>query len=531
MYLKKDRGQNSQHKHLPIRTSVLVVIVILCFAGFGGIFGSLFIATQDFEEKTAIQTAARYTDALKEFRTLYTSEVVARVRGSEIEVTHDYLLREKAIPLPATLSMELGRRLGGFGSRVNIRLYSAYPFPWRKDGGVKDDFEREALEQLKKEPSQPYFQFETSNGQSVLRYATADLMRPACVGCHNSHPDTPKNDWNVGDVRGVLEVTIPTGSVTVGKLEGLSEAFGIAMTLTVLGLILIGLVIARQRQDAILVARQANELRQVRDGLEVRVEERTRELKQSEERILEAKNEAEAANQAKSQFLSSMSHELNTPMNAILGFGELLSSNVSEPLSENQKNSVDYILAGGHNLQILVENILLFTEITDHKIETILEAENVNELVEANIKYFKVEAELLGINLISEFPKEELPMISIDPGYGSEIIKAFLSNAIRFSKEEGEIIVSTMLVGNDRVRITIKDTGKGIAKEYWGEVFLPFHRLDMEDSSVSGAGVGLSIAKTLAELMGGSVGFESEEKVGSAFWVEFKVAESTKILE
>ena len=162
-------------------------------------------------ESAALGEASRFTQALAEFRTLYTSEVVVRAQQRGIEVTHDYVTRERAIPLPATLSMLLGQRIGQAGSGATVRLFSNHPFPWRTKGGAQDDFEQQAIEQLQQNPAQPFFRFEEVSGKGVLRYATADLMRASCISCHNSHPDSPKTDWKVGDVRGVLEVTLPLG--------------------------------------------------------------------------------------------------------------------------------------------------------------------------------------------------------------------------------------------------------------------------------------------------------------------------------
>ena len=165
--------------------------------------------TTKLVESASLQGTFLYSQSLEELRTIYTSEVVERVRGHGIEVTHDYAKREGAIPLPATLSMELGKRIGERGSGMQVRLYSDYPFPWRKDGGPRDDFEREALRQLRQHPDRPYSRFEDFQGRWSLRYATADRMRPSCISCHNTRPDSPKTDWKQGDVRGVLEVVRP----------------------------------------------------------------------------------------------------------------------------------------------------------------------------------------------------------------------------------------------------------------------------------------------------------------------------------
>ena len=91
----------------------------------------------------------------------------------------------------------------------SARLYSNHPFPWRSESSTLDEFEKRAIQQLSDSPGEPYYEFEKSPDGGYLRYATADIMRPACVRCHNLHPQSPKRDWKVGDLVGVLEISMP----------------------------------------------------------------------------------------------------------------------------------------------------------------------------------------------------------------------------------------------------------------------------------------------------------------------------------
>jgi PAS domain S-box-containing protein len=192
-----------------LQERTLLVILILLLIGSAGFYWQLSSLSTQLVHTMALQNASVVSRALAEFRSLYTSEVVDRVVAHGIEVTHDYADRAGAIPLPATMSVLLGNRIGeAAATKAKVRLYSAYPFPWRKDGGAKDDFERQALEELGRQPEQPFFRFEEFEGRPTLRYATADRMRPKCVTCHNTHPSSPKKDWKVGDLRGVLEVNL-----------------------------------------------------------------------------------------------------------------------------------------------------------------------------------------------------------------------------------------------------------------------------------------------------------------------------------
>jgi phosphoserine phosphatase RsbU/P len=238
--------------------TVLVLTIMFC-VGVAAILWHLVNLSSALVEMSALQGTARYSEALMEFRTLYTSEVVVRAQTHGIEVTHDYRTKPGAIPLPATLSIELGKRIGMQGSGLQVRLYSDYPFPWRTDGGARDAFERDALRYLQRNPDQPFTRFEDFQGRRSLRYATADRMRQACVGCHNGHPASPKTDWKVGDVRGVLEVIRPMDSVIAQSRAGLRETIALMGGICALSLGGLALVIGRLRQTTVELERQVDE--------------------------------------------------------------------------------------------------------------------------------------------------------------------------------------------------------------------------------------------------------------------------------
>ncbi len=265
--------QTTPWSRLLFDRTVLVLGVMLC-AGIGVALWSIRQFSHDLAESTALQYATLYARSIEEFRTLYTSEVVSRARDHGMEVTHDYAARDGAIPLPATLSMALGSRIAEAASGVEVRLYSDYPFPWRTDGGSRDEFEAEAMRQLQQHPEQPFYRFEEFRGRLSLRYATADLMRSSCVSCHNTHPDTPKADWVEGDVRGSLEVVFPLDNTVSGiqaNMWNLSALFAVMALLGVSGLTL---VFGRLRRNS--------------EELEQRVASRTADLLKTTEELGES---------------------------------------------------------------------------------------------------------------------------------------------------------------------------------------------------------------------------------------------------
>jgi serine/threonine protein kinase len=156
----------------------------------------------------ALDSAAQQSELLEVMNEFYSENVVERAQG--VPATHDYASRKGAIPLPATMTIELGKQLSDkSASGMEVRLSSDFPFRTRPGGGPRDDFEREALESLRRNPGEPYYRFEEYGGRTTLRYATARRMRDTCIRCHNTHPDSTKTDWEVGDVRGVLEIVRP----------------------------------------------------------------------------------------------------------------------------------------------------------------------------------------------------------------------------------------------------------------------------------------------------------------------------------
>ena len=207
-----DSKKNSIDIKLPFwfkyfRLLSFAILVVLGFL----FFRNLLTIESQITDAAAINIANNYLQTIESFRTLYASKVVETVKNQGVEVTHDYHQKKGAIPLPATFSRELAMHISkktNYG--IEFRLYSMYPFPWRiKDYKPLDNFERDAFTAIKENKKNPFYLIEDQNGKRVLRYAKADIMLASCVSCHNSHPQTPKSDWKVGDLRGILEVSFP----------------------------------------------------------------------------------------------------------------------------------------------------------------------------------------------------------------------------------------------------------------------------------------------------------------------------------
>ncbi|MFN0315321.1 MAG: CHASE3 domain-containing protein [Burkholderiales bacterium] len=235
----------------------------------------------------------------------------------------------------------------------------------------------------------------------------------------------------------------------------------------------------------------------------------------------EAKLAAEKANLAKSEFLSSMSHELRTPLNAILGFAQIMESS-SPPPAPSQKRSIDQILKAGWFLLELINEILDLSLIEAGKLALSREAVCLSEVMRECQAMMEPQARKRGIGMT--FPRFELPrFINADRTRIKQVLINLISNAIKYNVPGGRVTVECALIRSDSIRISVRDTGKGLAPEQLAQLFQPFNRLGKEYSAEEGTGIGLVVAKRLVELMGGVIGVESTAGAGSVFWIEMSV--------
>ena len=231
-----------------------------------------------------------------------------------------------------------------------------------------------------------------------------------------------------------------------------------------------------------------------------------------------AKSAAEKANLAKSEFLSAMSHELRSPLNAILGFAQLMESASPQP-TNSQKESIAQILQAGWHLLNLINEILDLAGVESGKVSLSLEPVSLGEVMSECRAMMVTSAEQHGIQMT--FPPFKQPrFVWADQTRLKQIIINLLSNAIKYNKPQGSLIVDLEELGSERIRFSITDSGAGLAQEKIGQLFQPFNRLGQEAGVVSGTGIGLFVTKQLVELMGGVIGVQSTLGVGSVFWVE-----------
>ncbi|HEY9624000.1 MAG TPA: adenylate/guanylate cyclase domain-containing protein [Crinalium sp.] len=254
--------------NLLLKRIVLVLTLMLCVAG-GIALSNMSQLSTSLIQAQAIQDLTLHAQTLTQAINLYSDAAVDRAKTvNGVIVTHDYLTHTGGIPLPSTFAIELGERISEQDEEMAARLYSDYPFPWRKaKGGPKDAFERDAIAYLRQNPQKPFIRFEQANGHTIVRYAEASLMKPTCVACHNRDEDSPKRDWEVGDVGGVWEISESLDDFVKKVNHNLRGTLFMLGGMSVLGLSGVTLVIGKLRRTA--------------KELEGRVTERTADLVQA----------------------------------------------------------------------------------------------------------------------------------------------------------------------------------------------------------------------------------------------------------
>jgi PAS domain S-box-containing protein len=264
-------------------------------------------------------------------------------------------------------------------------------------------------------------------------------------------------------------------------------------------------------QGVFLTARDVTELKRLE-----------RALQENNVELERATTAAEKASLAKSDFLTSMSHDLRAPLNTILGFAQLIDSDIPPPTLA-QAASVEQILRSGWYLLELIDEIVDLSQIESGKLVLSMEPTSLTEVLRECQAMMVPQGRRCGINMT--FPPSGIPyFVDADRTRLKQVFISLLSNAIKYNQLNGTVVVdcamSTSVGTPERIRVSISDTGAGVSPDRMLQIFEPFNRPQRVRSEEDGTGIGLAMSKRLVELMGGLIGVESTVGSGSVFWFE-----------
>jgi PAS domain S-box-containing protein len=255
-----------------------------------------------------------------------------------------------------------------------------------------------------------------------------------------------------------------------------------------------------------------------RTGLIAAIARDVTQRREAEEQLKELNTKLEQATGAKDAFLTRMSHDLRTPLTAVVGFAQLLDS---DTLTPDQADSVRQILKAGRHLTQMIDEVLQVVRASAGAVPLSVEPLDIAQVVGDAVDLIRPSAARRRLRVTTAFPTGEHEWALGDRQRTTEIVLNLLSNAVKYNREEGSIHVA--LTATEAVmRVAVTDTGFGLSPEQTARVFNPFERLDAAQRHIEGTGLGLALAKAMAELMNGTVGVESTVDRGSTFWLELK---------
>jgi signal transduction histidine kinase len=495
----------------------------------------------DNARQTAIVNATQIVNQYKAIRGYYTRDVVSVVMaGSDLVAAADHQDDPNAVPLPATMVHDLNEILQD--QSTSVQLFSPYPFPLREEREL-DAFQSQAWEVLTSNPDQVLTRVERLDGGRVLRVAIADLMvDQSCVDCHNGHPDTPRAGWQLGQVRGVLEVRSDLDEQYAAARRASFMVLGLVAFLLILLTATFLLIsnsvtapldriihnmrrLARSDSDVELKdLDRPDEIGEMARALEVF---KASQLRRSEdERALSHyAEELQRSNAELQVFASAASHDLQEPLRKIQTFGERLQDKYSRELDETGEMYVDRMIDAATRMRKLIDALLIFSRVNTSN--THMTDVDLNGVMQEVLEDLGQQISECG----GEVTVGSLPTVSADGTQLRIVFQNLISNALKFRAVDRPTKI-TVEVSKDKgqnkdvVQISVTDNGIGFDPRHAGRIFGMFERLHSR-SEYEGTGVGLATCKKIAERHGGSLSAVSEPGSGSVFTLVLPLRQAT----
>ncbi len=506
-------------------------------------------------ETIALRGADTYARESSDMREWYAIEAVQRLHVLGIKASGE---TDGAVPLPTLLSSNLGAQLISGRSGERVRLSSQYPFPQAGDLEPQMDmFQRQALGFLTQHPEQSFYRVDQVDGRQSLRFATASRMQEGCVTCHNEEAESPKRDWEVGQVGGIVEVVYPLDSLEkIMKMNWL-DSYGMMGVLVVLWLGGFGLIVLKLRRvsgelesrveqrtsDLNESHRQLeleiherkvaeNTIRQARDNLEKRVQERTAKLASSNAELIRevserkrAENDTrslnsqlvqrsaqlEASNKELEAFSYSVSHDLRAPLRGIDGFSQAVLEDYDDKLDDSGRSYLQRVRAASQRMSQLIDAMLNLARLTRADIHT------------QDFDMSSIVAEILD-DLQKMEPEREVTCVvahdlhaTADPKLLRAVLENLLGNAWKFTRQQKAPCIE---FGHGQYKgqaaFFVKDNGAGFDMTYSHKLFGTFQRLHAY-TEYPGVGVGLATVHRIIQRHGGQIWAEGVVDEGATF--------------
>jgi two-component system sensor histidine kinase BarA len=410
--------------------------------------------------------------------------------------------------------------------------------------------QREMIEYLRAdEDSSDYIRFTKQAGVRHVNYARIIKANDNCISCHN--PQGPASAFSQNEPIGAVIIQQPIGDL--GKTVFLNWVWIVAAGLIAGAGAMVAFYMITQR----VILRPIRQLRAIANNvaegnLDIRSAIKTGDdyeklasafdnmldsLQAAQQKLRQANVQLDAkiaelsernielfkANKIKSEFLANISHEFRTPLNAILGFAQVLREKSSLLKKDKRQRYAENIITSGNRLLNMINDLLDLAKTQAGKMELHIEQVSLQQLCEALTSSFSLLTKKKRIKVKTEIAAD-IPVLTTDAGKVQQILYNFLSNAVKFTPARGRIEIRANMLDERTVRIAVSDTGCGIAPEDQEKIFEKFRQIDGSlTRESSGSGLGLTISKELATMLAGNIGLESEPEKGSIFWLDIPV--------
>jgi signal transduction histidine kinase len=410
--------------------------------------------------------------------------------------------------------------------------------------------QREMIESLKAEAERDdLIEFVKEQGILYSNYVSIFRATDSCISCHN--PEGSASPFSQNEAIGAVVIHRPAAYMSRTALlnwvwiiaafliagAGAFVAFYMITQRVILSPIRQLRALANNVAEGNLDIRSAiktgdeyeklaDAFNHMLDGLRAAQEKLRNANKQLDEKIAELSErniELFKANKVKSEFLANISHEFRTPLNAILGFAEILREKPNTLRSEKGRKYAENIIAGGKSLLNMINDLLDLAKTEAGKLELHIEKTSIPQLCKTVVGSFAAltKKKKIKVKLTTE---NKIPELMTDAGKVQQILYNFLSNAVKFTAARGRIEIRANMLDDQTVRIAVTDTGCGIAEPDREKIFEKFRQADGSITREStGSGLGLAISKELATMLAGTIGMESELDKGSTFWLDIPV--------